>query len=51
MLAVATLSGVHAISTVALNRTPRPPADEVATQVWLFVAGAVGLATERIPAT
>ncbi|MBY0386934.1 MAG: TetR/AcrR family transcriptional regulator [Mycobacterium pseudokansasii] len=43
MLAVATLSGVHAMSTVALGRTPRPPADEVATQVWAFVAGAVGL--------
>ncbi|VAZ80326.1 HTH-type transcriptional regulator BetI [Mycobacterium persicum] len=48
LLAVATLSGVHAMGTVALSRSPRPPADEVAEQVWVFVAGAVGLAIEGI---
>ncbi|KZS64078.1 TetR/AcrR family transcriptional regulator [Mycobacterium pseudokansasii] len=47
MLAVATLSGVHAMSILALSRKPRPPAAEVCEQVWLFVAGAVGLAAER----
>lgn len=43
MFAAATLSGVHAMSSLALRTTPRPPAEEVAEQVWLFVAGAVGV--------
>ena len=43
MLAAATLGGTHAIAAVALARSPRPPADAVADQVWAFVAGAVGL--------
>ncbi|WP_262490853.1 TetR/AcrR family transcriptional regulator [Mycobacterium simiae] len=51
LLAVATLSGVHAMSTLALSRTPRPPAHEVVDQVWIFVAGAVGLAREGIRET
>ena len=49
MLAAATLSGVHAITSVAMNRSPRPPASTVVEQVWAFVSGAVGLAVERTP--
>jgi AcrR family transcriptional regulator len=43
MLASGLLSGVHAIASVALARTPRPPAALVAEQVWAFLSGAVGL--------
>jgi hypothetical protein len=43
MLAAGLLSGVHAVSSVALARTPQPPAALVAEQVWAFLSGAVGL--------
>jgi hypothetical protein len=42
MLAATPLSGVHAMSSIAPTTTPRPP-PEVTEQVWLFVAGAVGI--------
>ena len=43
LLAAAVLSGTAALVSVALTRTPRPRATEVTTQLWAFVAGAVGL--------
>lgn len=43
LLAAAVLSGTTALVSVALTRTPRPPATEVTTQLWAFVTGAVGL--------
>jgi hypothetical protein len=43
MLAAGLLSGVHAIASVTLARTPRPPAALVAEQVWAFLSGAVGV--------
>ncbi|QHC22869.1 TetR/AcrR family transcriptional regulator [Streptomyces sp. GS7] len=43
LLAAAVLSGTTALVSVALTRTPRPPATAAATQLWAFVAGAVGL--------
>jgi AcrR family transcriptional regulator len=43
MLAAATLFGVHAMSSLTLRTMPRPSAEEVAEQVRLFVAGAVGV--------
>lgn len=44
-LAAATLGGTNAILSVALTRTPRPPADEIITELWTVVRGAVGLQT------
>ena len=43
MLATATLSGVHAMSALALSLQPRPPAEQVVDEVWNFVAGALGV--------
>jgi AcrR family transcriptional regulator len=42
-LAAATLGGTNAMLSVALTRTPRPPAEEIITELWTVVAGAVGL--------
>ncbi len=43
LLAAATLAGASAMVAVALARTPRPPAEEVAAQVWAFIRGAMNL--------
>ncbi|MDI9883061.1 TetR/AcrR family transcriptional regulator [Streptomyces sp. HNM0645] len=43
LLAAATLAGASAMVSVALTRTPRPPAEEVTAQVWAFLRGAVNL--------
>jgi AcrR family transcriptional regulator len=42
-LAAATLGGTNAILSVALTRSPRPPAGDVIAEVWAVVRGAVGL--------
>lgn len=42
-LAAATLGGTNAMLSVALTRTPRPPADEIIIELWSVVRGAVGL--------
>jgi AcrR family transcriptional regulator len=42
-LAAATLAGTNAIVSVALTRTPRPPAGEIVDELWSVVSGAVGL--------
>jgi len=43
-LAAATLGGTNAMLSVALTRTPRPPAEEIITELWgTVVRGAVGL--------
>jgi AcrR family transcriptional regulator len=47
LLAAATLGGTHAIASVALARSPRPPASTIVDQVWAFIAGAVGLDRPR----
>jgi hypothetical protein len=31
------------VISVALTRTPRPPAEEIITELWTVVSGAVGL--------
>jgi AcrR family transcriptional regulator len=43
LLAAATLGGTNAVLSVALTRTPRPPAELVIAELWLVVSGAVGL--------
>jgi AcrR family transcriptional regulator len=45
LLAAATLGGTGAMLSVALTRTPRPPAGEVVEALWTVVLGAVGLPT------
>jgi AcrR family transcriptional regulator len=42
-LAAATLGGTNAMLSVALTRTPRPPAETVIAELWAVVRGAVGL--------
>lgn len=42
-LAAATLGGTNAIVSAALSRTPRPHAEDIVTELWTFVHGAVGL--------
>jgi AcrR family transcriptional regulator len=42
-LAAATLGGTNAMLSVALTRTPRPPAEEIIAELWTVVRGAVGL--------
>lgn len=42
-LAAATLGGTNAVLSVALTRTPHPPAEGVIGEVWQIVCGAVGL--------
>lgn len=44
-LAAATLGGTNVLISVALTRTPRPPAEEIITELWAVVSGAVGLPT------
>jgi AcrR family transcriptional regulator len=44
-LAAATLGGTNAVLSVALIRTPRPPAETVIVELWAIIAGAVGLAS------
>lgn len=46
-LAAAALGGTHAVVTLALTRTPRPPVTDVIAEVWNIVVGAVGLSTEQ----
>ncbi|MCP3756997.1 TetR/AcrR family transcriptional regulator [Streptomyces sp. TBY4] len=43
LTAAGVLGGIHAMATVALARTPTPPADLVTDQVWAFTRRAVGL--------
>lgn len=43
LLAAATLGGTNAVLSVALTRTPRPPAGEIIAELWTVVSGAVGL--------
>ncbi|WP_202919471.1 TetR/AcrR family transcriptional regulator [Saccharothrix deserti] len=42
-LAAATLGGTNVMVSVALTRTPRPPAEEIITELWTVLSGAVGL--------
>jgi AcrR family transcriptional regulator len=42
-LAAATLGGTNVVVSVALTRTPRPPAEEIITELWMVLSGAVGL--------
>ncbi|MET0136318.1 MAG: TetR/AcrR family transcriptional regulator [Kibdelosporangium sp.] len=42
-LAAATLGGTNAMLSVALTRSPRPPAEEIIAELWTVVSGAVGL--------
>lgn len=44
-LAAATLGGTNATLSIALTRTPRPPADEVIAELWAVVRGAGGLSS------
>ena len=44
-LAAATLGGTNAILSVALTRTPRPPAEDIIAELWAVVRGAVGLSS------
>lgn len=44
-LAAATLGGTNAIVSAALSRTPRPPAEDIITELWTFVRGAVSLSS------
>jgi AcrR family transcriptional regulator len=48
-LAAATLGGTNTLVSVALTRTPRPPATDLINQLWSFVAGAVGLTSPPSP--
>lgn len=43
LMAAATLGATTTLLSVALTRTPRPPAEEVIAQLWSAVGGAVGL--------
>jgi AcrR family transcriptional regulator len=45
LTAAVALGGVQTAVTVALRRTPRPPADELVDQLWLHVRGLLGLPT------
>lgn len=45
LLAAAVLGGTHALVSVALARSPRPPAAVVVDQLWAFVRSAVGHTT------
>lgn len=45
LLAAATLGGTNAMLSVALTRTPRPPAEEIIAELWAVVRGAVGLSS------
>jgi AcrR family transcriptional regulator len=42
LLAAAVLAGVHAATTAAIERDERPAPEELFTQIWQFVKGAVG---------
>lgn len=46
LLAAVTLGGTNAMLSVALTRTPRPPAEEIISELWTVVRGAVGLPAE-----
>ncbi len=46
-LAAATLGGTNAILSIALTRSPRPPAKKVVAELWAVVSGAVGLSPTR----
>jgi AcrR family transcriptional regulator len=43
LLAAAVLAGVHAAAGAAIERDERPVQEELFTEIWLFVKGAVGL--------
>jgi AcrR family transcriptional regulator len=43
LLAAAVLAGVHAAAAAAIERDERPVQEELFTEIWLFVKGAVGL--------
>jgi TetR/AcrR family transcriptional regulator, repressor for neighboring sulfatase len=44
LLAAVVVAGVHAATTTAMKRDQRPTPQELFTQIWQVVAGAVGLA-------
>jgi AcrR family transcriptional regulator len=45
-LAAATLGGINTVLAVALTRASRPPIDDMVTEIWTIVRGAVGLTAD-----